>query len=863
MATLVSPGVSVTVVDESIGSASAQGTVPLVVLATAENKSNPDGSGIAPGTLQENAEKLYLMSSQREILQTFGDPIFYSIGGIQLHGDPTNEYGLLAAHSYLGLANRAYVIRADIDLAELQPSVEEPTSAKPVGTVWFDTDDTLYGINKYTSGSFSSVTIAGTIEGDPTGAIDAELEDFLNSLDVGDVVVAFLENASISPVVLNDGTVLYATDPLVESIEYFVKITDSNSPSDDFRLLHETAGYNVGPVWPTGANEGDWWVKTSPGSSAGVEGVDYVVRIRNSAGSYVQLEMPMFVDNDDATADEQATAYYNDNPDNGDFYARADRFESRFEIYIWNSSSSAWEEFTAYIPSDDEPRDGPSDGTLWYNPLTGVDGDGLSSVDILYNSTGTGVNTWENVALPGYNYDPASVLDGSEARPTEPMLFLLSSDPVSVFSTTVQDNDYWVDTDDLDGYPFIYRRSGGDWTLLDNSDQTTPNGVLFRDARADPNQSNTELDYDAPLPGAYPEGMTLWNTRYSTRNVKEWDADHTVDTGTNTVEGRWVSVSGVKDDGSLLSGDDARKSVVVQALAKVIVSSEVLRSDAIYYNIITCPGYTELIDELISLNIDRRETGFVVGDSPFTLTDSGTDLQEWCSNANNASGNGEDGLVSADPNLGVYYPSGLGTNVDGAEVVVPASHMIMRVLGYNDQVSYPWFAPAGLQRGRVSNASAVGYVSEEGEFTPVTLNQGQRDILYTNNVNPIAFIPNQGIVAYGQKTRSPVASAVDRINVARLVEYLRLQADLIAQPFLFEPNDTLTRGNVTDAFNRFLSELITLRGLFDYLVVCDESNNTPERIDRNELWIDIAIQPIRAIEFIYIPIRIKSTGADL
>ena len=145
----------------------------------------------------------------------------------------------------------------------------------------------------------------------------------------------------------------------------------------------------------------------------------------------------------------------------------------------------------------------------------------------------------------------------------------------------------------------------------------------------------------------------------------------------------------------------------------------------------------------------------------------------------------------------------------------------------------------------------------------MSLSEGQRDTLYSNKVNPIAFIPNRGLVVFGQKTLSPVASALDRINVARLIVYLRYQLDLIAKPFLFEPNDRITRDQVVDTFNRFMEDLVSKRALFDFLVVCDESNNTPARIDRNELYIDIAIQPVKAIEFIYIPLRIKNTGESL
>jgi phage tail sheath protein FI len=93
-----------------------------------------------------------------------------------------------------------------------------------------------------------------------------------------------------------------------------------------------------------------------------------------------------------------------------------------------------------------------------------------------------------------------------------------------------------------------------------------------------------------------------------------------------------------------------------------------------------------------------------------------------------------------------------------------------------------------------------------------------------------------------------------------LVVYLRGQLELLARPYLFEPNDKITRDQVKAAADALLLELVGLRALYDFLVVCDESNNTPARIDRNELWLDIAIEPVKAIEFIYIPLRIKNTG---
>ena len=117
-----------------------------------------------------------------------------------------------------------------------------------------------------------------------------------------------------------------------------------------------------------------------------------------------------------------------------------------------------------------------------------------------------------------------------------------------------------------------------------------------------------------------------------------------------------------------------------------------------------------------------------------------------------------------------------------------------------------------------------------------------------------------GLVAYGQYTRQLTASSLDRVNVARLVIYLRRQLSLLAKPYVFEPNDTITRNEIKNAAEQLLLELVGQRAIYDFLVVCDTSNNTPARIDRSELYLDIAIEPVKAVEFIYIPLRLKNTG---
>jgi phage tail sheath protein FI len=187
--------------------------------------------------------------------------------------------------------------------------------------------------------------------------------------------------------------------------------------------------------------------------------------------------------------------------------------------------------------------------------------------------------------------------------------------------------------------------------------------------------------------------------------------------------------------------------------------------------------------------------------------------------------------------------------------------MMLRTIVRSDEVAFPWLAPAGTRRGIVDNAEAIGYINgQTGEFNTIATGQGLRDVLYTNKINPITFIPGIGITNYGNKTEAAVASALDRINVARLVAFIRGRLNEIGKTFVFEPNDQITRNEISNAINGLMIDLVAKRGIYDYLVVCDESNNTPARIDRNELYVDIAIEPVKAVEFIYIPVRIKNTG---
>ena len=187
----------------------------------------------------------------------------------------------------------------------------------------------------------------------------------------------------------------------------------------------------------------------------------------------------------------------------------------------------------------------------------------------------------------------------------------------------------------------------------------------------------------------------------------------------------------------------------------------------------------------------------------------------------------------------------------GQNVWVPASTMLGGVYAYNDSVSEPWFAPAGINRGGLGNV-----IRPERKLT-----QSNRDSLYTNNVNPIASFPGVGTVVYGQKTLQRQASALDRVNVRRLLIALKGYISQVSQTLLFEQNTAATRNNFLAAVNPYLESVQQRQGLYAFKVVMDDSNNTPDVIDRNQLVGAIYLQPTKTAEFIILDFNVLPTGA--
>ena len=187
----------------------------------------------------------------------------------------------------------------------------------------------------------------------------------------------------------------------------------------------------------------------------------------------------------------------------------------------------------------------------------------------------------------------------------------------------------------------------------------------------------------------------------------------------------------------------------------------------------------------------------------------------------------------------------------GQLVWVPASVLIPSVYAFNDSVSEPWFAPAGINRGGLDQV-----VRPE-----VKLTQAQRDSLYSGKVNPIASFPATGVVVYGQKTLQTKASALDRVNVRRLLIALKNYISDTAQTLVFEQNTIATRNAFISQVNPYLETVQQNQGLYAFKVIMDESNNSADVIDRNQMIGQIYIQPTKTAEFIYLDFNILPTGA--
>ena len=292
---------------------------------------------------------------------------------------------------------------------------------------------------------------------------------------------------------------------------------------------------------------------------------------------------------------------------------------------------------------------------------------------------------------------------------------------------------------------------------------------------------------------------------------------------------------------SMAGGDDGT----------AITSGQVIQSwddnfanpEEVTVNILMSAGYTEAA---ILQNIDTicqsRKDCIGVLDVPYG-EDEADDLVTWKKNT-----------LKIDSSYSAIYSPWLQVydQYNDKKVFIPPSGYAGGVYAYTDYTTEPWFAPAGMNRGVLS----VQDLEKVWDL-------GERDVLYSNNINPIKRSSISGVaVVWGQKTLQSKPSALDRINVRRLLIVMEKSVATALEYWDFEPNDKFTRIFITDMIDSFLRDIRSRRGLYDYRIVCDETNNTGAIIDRNELHVDIYIKPVRAAEFIQLQVVITRTDAS-
>ena len=264
-------------------------------------------------------------------------------------------------------------------------------------------------------------------------------------------------------------------------------------------------------------------------------------------------------------------------------------------------------------------------------------------------------------------------------------------------------------------------------------------------------------------------------------------------------------------------------------------------TDDYKFNLLLTPGlcdslHTTQCTSIISNTANRGDNLFVLDLVPYNSTTTAVTGQAATRNNSYAAS---------------YWPWVQTQDPDsGRNVWVPASTLMAGVFAYNDKVAEPWFAPAGINRGGLTSV-----IRAEQKLT-----QSDRDTLYQGKVNPIATFPGQGVVAYGQKTLQTQASALDRVNVRRLLISLKSYIGQTANALVFEQNTLATRNQFLAQVNPYLQSVQQRQGLYAFKVVMDESNSTADVIDRNQLVGAIYIQPTRTAEFIYLNFNIMPTG---
>ena len=388
--------------------------------------------------------------------------------------------------------------------------------------------------------------------------------------------------------------------------------------------------------------------------------------------------------------------------------------------------------------------------------------------------------------------------------------------------------------------------------------------------------TNLFLSFSEPVSGQGPNPLDIYDDTFSSivdtydgidAIVDNWSAGAVVADEFTSSEAEGVLIAAASDfdntlefrnSTSLGSNDAARRASIVQQIQAAINNpNSVLRTDQFEYNLVCAPGYWEATDELLSLAQDQLNEVFVIGDTPVDRAPTGPNgMVEWA-NDNKVFSN----LVA------YFYPHGLSSNTDGAKILTSAASTALRLFALNDRDAELWYAVAGPQRAVANNLDSIGYVTGNlgtaTTFVEDNISRGIADTLFPLDINYFTRVRNRGIVLMSQNTTQSSSTQLDRVNVSRLVAYIRREIRGRVFDLLYEPNDGITRQNAKSKTDSFLSELVGRRALFDFATRVDGVNNAATQIANSELVIDIAIKPVTSTEFVTVNLTIARPDATI
>ena len=296
------------------------------------------------------------------------------------------------------------------------------------------------------------------------------------------------------------------------------------------------------------------------------------------------------------------------------------------------------------------------------------------------------------------------------------------------------------------------------------------------------------------------------------------------------------------------SGADNTSSLIGTATLKTGLYA--LDDDGLNISIGVVPGISDQTVQNALVSLAESSKNFIALVAPPYGLDEVQDAINW---VNGASQDVRDAALNSSY-AAVYWPHVQVFNAfAGADQWYDPSIFAARQCVFTDAVSEPWFAPAGFRRGRLTKPTD----------TEIKLNQGDKDVLYSNSINPVVNDPTTGITIFGQRTTQRTPTALDRVNVRRLMIYIRKVLLELGKPFQFEPNDQFTWELVEGSVNPFLDDLLARRAIVEGAVKCDSTTNTPARVDRNELWCSVTIKPTKAAETIVFEVNLTSQSATI